>query len=251
MQAANDNVARSAITGEPLHIPMDKEAAADRSLKEKAAMRIQKKRLGKRAKIGADWDGKADNDNIAWPLAKALLAEGNGDLLKYAMSYRKIYNTAKSEVVLGGSGVVMREGFSLDRHTVVRANGTIAYKHIRQSKAAHVDIPGKQYVPPYDDEQTETHRNSIRIPKPWNGDKPVNDRIDAEAQLIRLQSRLGHLCEPFEMACIDGATLAEVGNSVGIANRSGAQGAGRALVHMALITIRDSLGEVVRRDLAA
>ena len=53
--------------------------------------------------------------------------------------------------------------------------------------------------------------------------------------------RPGNL-EPFELAVIDGRTLAEVGNAAGVAARSGAMGAGRAIVHMGLIAVRDALG---------
>jgi hypothetical protein len=218
---------------------------------EQDAIRVQKMRLGKRAAIGKDWDGKADNDNIAWPLAKALLAEGNTELLKYAMAYRRIHDTAKSEAMLGGKSVSVRDGIALDRYAYIRPNGTIVYKHARQKKSADVDIPAKQYVAPFEDEEAQVNRNSINIPKPWHGDRPVNDMIDAQGQLAGLRRALGHLCEPFELACIDGRTLAEVGNAAGIANRAGSMGAGRALCHMALFTIRDFLGGVKRSDLAA
>lgn len=227
---------------------------------ERAEQHAQRARLAERAKIGKDWDGSS-SDYVAWPLAKALLADGNKDLLKYAMAYRRIYDQAKSEAVLGGKGVSLGDGVALDRYSYVRPDGTVVYKHARQSRAAHVDIPARHYSAPPKAENLDLYSNDptsqpaapvknwSNVPKPWDGDRPVNDMIDAQRELARLQARLGHLCEPFEMACIDGATLAEVGNSVGIANRSGAQGAGRALVHTALITVRDALGSIGRRDL--
>jgi hypothetical protein len=36
--------------------------------------------------IGVGWDSSAANDNVAWPSAKALLAEENSELLKVAIS---------------------------------------------------------------------------------------------------------------------------------------------------------------------
>jgi hypothetical protein len=216
---------------------------------ERSGVHTQKVRLHKRSQKGKDWDGTAANDNIAWPLATALIKEGNTELLKYAMLYRKVYDTAKSEAKLGGSNAVLRDGMSLDRHIHVREDGRIVQKHVRQSTAANVDIPARKKVPPFADEETDVQRDTVRVPKAWNGDRPVNDMMDAQQHLSRLQSALGYLCEPFELACIDGRTLEAVGNSVGTANRAGAMGAGRALVHMALVTLRDCIGDVKRGDL--
>jgi len=241
MQAANDN-GRMAVAR------MSRE---DYQRHERAACAAQRKRLGARASFGAEWNGSAANDNIDWPLAKALLAEGNTELLKYAMAYRRVYEQAKSEALLGGKGVSLGDGMAVDRHTYVKPDGRIVYKHARQSTAAGVNIPPTVKVPPFVDDATDTNRNSVRVPKAWDGDKPVNDMIDAKAKLARVQAKLGHLCEPFEMACIDGATLQEVGNAAGINNRAGAMGAGRAIIHMALVTVRDTIGEVTRNDLAA
>jgi hypothetical protein len=219
---------------------------------EGVSMNKQRKRINKRQSIGDDWDGRAANDNIAWPLATALLKEGNADLLKYAMMYRKIHDMAKSDAMLGGSTVALGEGIAIDRHTVIRDNGTIAYRRVRQSTAASVDIPARRrFDASTADDSDSNEKNWSNIPKPWNGDRPVNDKIDAQRKLNRLQSALGHLCEPFELACIDGATLEAVGNAAGIANRAGAMGAGRALVHTALATLRDVIGEVRRQDLVA
>ena len=239
-QAANDNrpsKRHALLAGEGAGLPA-RQAYND---SEKPGVHAQKARLAKRHKQSEGWDGEPHNDNSPWPLAKALLAEGNGDLLKYAMAYRRIYDRAKSEAVLGGSGARIDDGFSLDRYTYVRPNGEIVYNRPRQSTAAGVDLPGRQYVAPTLPEEADSQRNWTKVPKPWNGDKPVNDRIDAQRELARLNAAMGPTVEPFEMACIDGATLAEVGNALGVANRAGSMGAGKALCHLALITIRDSL----------
>lgn len=63
------------------------------------------------------------------------------------------------------------------------------------------------------------------MPKPWKGDALVNDMIDARHKLGRLQSALGYLCEPFELACIDGKTLRDVGEAAGIGNKNAPMGA--------------------------
>lgn len=218
---------------------------------ERAAVHAQKRRIHARAAIGRDWDGKADNDNINWPLATALIREGNTELLKAALAYRKIHTEAHSGATLGGSGVVMREGFSLDRHTKIRADGTIAYKHVRQREAADVDIPAIQYVPPFEDEEAQTNHNAIKVPKPWNGDAPVNNMLDSQVRLVGLRQRLGVLVEPLEMSVVDGATYEAVGRSLGEAHKVPATAVGRSAVHMALISVRDALGNITRKALVS
>ncbi|MDX0007814.1 hypothetical protein GOB40_13835 [Sinorhizobium meliloti] len=247
--AANDTTRRHrALAGEGDDLP----ARMSYTEAERDGVHMQKARLAKMAKKGADWDGTAANDNIAWPLATALIKECNSELLKYAMYYRKVHDTAKSNAQLGGTSVRLGDGVALDRYSVLRPDGKVAYRRPRKSTAANVDIPARRrFDASTAEDGDEPQKNWSSIPKPWNGDRPVNDKMDAERHLARLQSALGHLCEPFELACIDGRTLAEVGNAAGIANRSGAQGAGRVLVHTALITLRDFIGDVRREDLVA
>lgn len=205
---------------------------------ERDAIHKHKSSLSRRFAKSKDWDGAADNDNaLNWPLARALVREGNTDLLKVAIEYRRIYDTAKSEAVLGGKSPVKSEGMSLVQRIQQHEDGNVEYKGARKSDAAAADIPPKMKIPAGGFSAT----NQTNIPRPWGGDRPVNDMIDAQAKLVRLQVRLGYLCEPLELAVVDGATLETVGNSVGVANRAGAMGAGRAVVHMGLTTVRDIL----------
>lgn len=222
---------------------------AERATGERTVRKITR-RIAMRQAIGEGWDGAA-NDNQPWPMAKALLAEGNKDLLKYAMAYKKIEASANSEATLGGSGVSLGGGMQLDRHVVIREDGSIATKHVRQSTAANVDIPGKRKVRPFPDPETGVDRNTVRVQKPWSGDDKVNDMIDNKAILHFIQDKLGPLVEPFEMACIDGKTYEEVGRFMGVGNRTGATGAASAMVHMALITVRDALSGLRRLGVAA
>ncbi|MBX4941162.1 hypothetical protein [Rhizobium binae] len=224
---------------------------------ERDGVRYQKARLAIRAQKGKDWDGTAANDNIAWPLATALIREGNTELLKAAMYYRKIHDTAKSNALLGGRTASIGDGMALDRYSYVRPNGTVTYARPRQKKSADVDIPARQYTAPpsYDNVVIASEEikvsNWSNIPKPYKGDEPVNNMIDAQARLVQLRQRLGVLAEPLEMAVVDGATYQAVGNASGIADRNGSIAAGRAIVHMALVSIRDAIGDVKRSDLAA
>lgn len=207
-----------------------------------------------RANIGKGWDGSAANDNVAWPLATALIREGNTELLKYAMKYRRIYDTAKSEAMLGGSTVNFGEGMAIDQRQWIKPNGQIAYKGARVVSTSEPEEQPKRRSATDSEEQMSSEKVDSgwsNVPKQWKGDVPVNNMIDAQRELARLQARLGHLCEPFELACIDGATLEAVGNSEGIANRAGAMGAGRALLHKALVTLRDTMDPPSRGDIAA
>jgi hypothetical protein len=224
---------------------------------EREAVHTEKVRLHRRAQIGKDWDGTAANDNIAWPLATSLIREGNTELLKAAMYYRKVHDTAKSNALLGGRTASIGDGMALDRYSYVRPNGTVTYARPKQKKSADVDIPARQYTAPpsYDNVVLASEEvkvsNWSNIPKPYKGDEPVNNMIDAQSRLVQLRQRLGVLAEPFEMAVVDGATYQAVGNASGIADRNGSIAAGRAIVHMALVAIRDAIGDVKRSDLAS
>jgi len=220
---------------------------------ERDAVHAQKSRIAIRASFGKDWDGVAANDNIAWPLATALIREGNTELLKYAMMYRKIHDMAKSNAMLGGSTVSFGEGMAIDQRQWIKPNGEIAYKGVRTVSTAEPEAQPKRKNATDSEEQMSSDKVDSgwsNVPKQWKGDEPVNNKIDAQRRLRQLQARLGHLCEPFELACIDGVTLAEVGNASGVANRSGAQAAGRVLVHTALVTLRDHMDPPRRSDLA-
>lgn len=221
------------------------------------ACHAERSRLAVRAKIGKDWDGKAANDNDPekeranqWPLAKALLAEGNKELLKYAIAYRRIYDAAKSEAVLGGKSIGAESvNMTYARYLYEeKESGEIKYGPVKKSVAAGVAIPPKQKRAT---DSLESGGSTSSVPKPWNGDAAVNDMIDAKVKLEALDAKLGVLREPLELAIIDNKTLQEIGNSAGIANRAGAMGAGRVLVHMGLVTVRDSLGKLDRKDFAA
>jgi len=225
---------------------IDAAKAEDRILE-----RRERVRLGKRAAIGKDWDGRADNDNINWPLATALLREGNTELLKAAVAYRRIHAQAHCGAVLGGSSAPLGKGMALDQRTHITASGNVVYKGARSVETAEPESQPTMKVLPYVAEDDGVERNTTRVPKPWNGDQPVNDMIDAQTKLVALRERLGALVEPLELSVVDGKTYQEVGNSVGVANRAGALGAGRATVHLALLTLRDSLGNIKRSDLAA
>ncbi|MBD9542935.1 hypothetical protein IB276_26160 [Ensifer sp. ENS04] len=238
---------QAVISGDGSNLP----ARTSYTEEERSGVHAQKSRLALRAKKGSDWDGEAANDNIAWPLATSLIREGNVELLKAAMYYRKMHDSAKSNAMLGGTSVRMDDGFSIDRYSVIRDDGKIAYRRTRKSTAANVDIPARRRFDASTAEDGDgPQKNWSSIPKPWNGDHPVNSKLDAQQRLIQLRGKLGILAEPFELAVVDGNTYEAVGNSLGHAHKVPATAAGRTAVHMGLITIRDAIGNVSREDLA-
>ena len=108
-----------------------------------------------------------------------------------------------------------------------------------ESADAVGDAPAKRKRPTQEQKVEAGYTN---VPREYRGDLPVNNMIDAQRMLGYLQARIAAILEPFELAVIDGKTLAEVGNAAGIANRSGSMSAGRAIVHLGLVTVRDALG---------
>ena len=197
---------------------------------EQEGIRMQKSRLAKRARIGADWDGKAANDNIAWPLATALVREGNTELLKAAIAYRKLNDEANSSAMLGiGSSCL--GSLQIDDDTILTRGG----------KVVRLDLP-KRKTSPVEVDESGTQSNWSSVPKPWNGDEPVNNMIDARRKLSLVQARLGPLCEAVEMAVVDGSTYKEVGAFLGASGRTEGTAVGRAAVHLGLASIKNDFG---------
>lgn len=242
----NNTKTARALSGDGSDLP----ARMTYSENERDAVHAQKVRLHARASIGKNWDGKADNDNINWPLATSLIREGNTELLKAAMAYRKIYDSAHSGALLGGKIYTEKEGRVIDYVSKMdESTGVIQYHKPRKSNS----VDAVASTPPRRKNVTNetTISASSPVPKPWAGDRYVNDMIDNKGKLASLRARLGVLVEPLEMAVIDGATYQRVGNNSGVADRSGAIAAGRAIVHMALLAVRDAIGSIKRSDLAA
>jgi len=260
-QADNQNIKpRMAAHGEWIgdefypDTPFHKLPKAEIEEKRKAewfAMHKERARLARRMKhVDKDWDGKADNDNINWPLATSLVREGNTELLKTAMAYRRIYDSANSGAQLGGTTYTPKEGKVIDYVSKLdESTGHIAYGKARKSHS--VDAVASTPARRKNITNETTIAASSPIPRPWNGDRPVNDMMDNQGKLAGIRRALGYLAEPLEMAVVDGATYQKVGNSIGVADRSGSIAAGRAVVHLALITARDAIGQIKREDIAA
>lgn len=247
-QAANDNVPSWRDANPELAKASAARIAATRNPElASAELEAYRSRIAARQSIGEGWDGAA-NDNNGWPLAKALLADDKGQLLRYAMAYRRIEASAHSQAQLGGSALGV-EPVQVDQRTWVRPDGEIVYTGVRKLTAAGYaeDQPATQ--------KSRTDETTMKaaapVPKKWNGDDRVNAMLDNQRTLQRIRARLGPLVEPFERLAIDGATLEEVGRELGSGNRAGAMGAAKAMAVMALYVVADALGTIRREDIAA
>lgn len=164
----------------------------------------------------AEWR-PADNQN--WPLSKVLKADGLDHALALATRYRDVHDRASAPVQLigrdPGDDIYIARRTDLDPST-----GALRDKGVRRIKGgAH---------PKPESDATFHGKRPKPVPKKWNGDRPLIDRLDAGDELAGLRAELSYLLEPFEAAVVDGDTLDAVGRRLGAGQGAGA--AGRAIV---------------------
>lgn len=176
--------------------------------------------------------GQAANDNVDWPLAKLLRAEGNDYLLRLAERYRDMWNAANMPCELVGrdlaDNIYLMADIREDESTGTRKNKGV--KKVK-GKKARLDVPPRQAL------RTRSEQpkgRSAAVPKKWQGDWPLLHHIDCRRDLSAAQSALGPLREAFEAAVVGGETLEAIGRDHGVGNKAGAKGAGRALVYTGL-----------------
>lgn len=209
---------------------------AHQKIEAKACRKLSAK-IAKRQSIG-DPNCTA-NDNVAWPLSKALLAEGNTELLKPAMAYRRIEASATSGAELRGESQGA-DYMALDQRTWMNAKGEVVYKGARRLSAGRFGSDLGQ--------TKQTPGEKKPAVKAWKGDDKVNQMIDDQRTLEHLRRVLGPLVEPFEALVLDSKTYEQVGREMGVGSTRGAQSAARAVVHLGLIAVRDALGMIKRSD---
>jgi len=164
----------------------------------------------------------ADNDN--WPLAKVLRREGHEYLLSMAERYRDVHDRANMPVDLVGKDPaddIYNVGGVLHRTDLDESTGALVDKGVKR-------VTGKAHRAPDAGPRTFDRKRAKPVPKAWNGDWPLLDRIDAGHELASVRAVLGILREPFEAAVVDGDTLEAIGRREGVGQGAGA--AGRALV---------------------
>ena len=191
------------------------------------------------------YSGQAANDNQDWPLAKLLRAEGNDYLLRLAERYRDMYEAANRPCELRGKdmadNVYLMADMRLDEST-----GHLENKGPKKvkGKKARLDTPATRAAIADPD---KTKKRAKPVPKKWQGDWPLLHKIDASRELVDAQAALGWLREAFEAAVCHGETLEAVGRDHGVGNKTGAKGAGRALVYLGLQCVDEFWQKPTRR----
>lgn len=175
---------------------------------------------------------EAANDN--WPLAKVLRRDGLDHCLSLAERYRDVFDRAHSPIDLLGHELG-DDIFLMHRTDLDTSTGDLKDKGPKR-------VTGKRHPQP-----NTTPRHGLRtdpdqpmqrarkVPKVWNGDWPILDRMDSVNELAALRTELGWLARPFEAAVVDGDRLEDIGGREGAGQGAGA--AGRVLVMLGMKAI--------------
>ncbi|MDQ0317361.1 hypothetical protein [Amorphus orientalis] len=228
LRAANDNVCPNG--GKVVRLPNDGPSIEHRIKAQAAWVTSQK------------YSGQVANDNQDWPLAKLLKTEGHERHLRLAERYRRMYENARAIVELAGrdpgDDIYQARRTDLDPST-----GRLVDKGVRAIGPAKGATGGRRLRT----DPSDPWGAPKPTPKPWNGEWVVLERIDAQRALARAQAALGVLQDAFEAAVVGNDTLEEIGRAFGVGNKSGAKGAGRALVFLGF----DAVEAHWRRERAA
>lgn len=249
-KAANDNqpspLHYQAIAGDGSHLP----SPIRYQPHEVEGVDKQKKRLARLEAKRAPWDGTMcpANDNIGWPLAKALLAEKNYELLFVAVRYRQIERSATSGYQL--MGLSPAADLSIARRSEIGENGDISQGNVRRSKSADAiaTTPGRKAKATDSDDGEPALMRSSSVPRPWTGDEKLHAMIDAKKILEKLHEAIGAFVEPLEAMVVKGATYEEVGRRFGVGNRAGAMGFARGVAHLGLQTAQGVMAGYTQFD---
>lgn len=220
---------------------------AQRKKEESKAVTKAARKIKKRQSIGDDWDSKRSANNINWPLATALIREGNQELLKAAMFYRKVEAQAHSNPLIGGTAPNYGD-MQVDRRMFVRGNGQISYAEEKKCDELSVR-PSSGTRAKKADDRISPDKIKAPIRGPWKGDHSLLAKMDAERAYEKLSSLIGAYLEPFEDLVCDNLTYEQVGNKMRVgSNAAGARAAAQAVAHLGLIAIRDAR-KIEKKDL--
>lgn len=168
---------------------------------------------------------QAANDN--WPLAKFLRREGLDHCLSLAERYRDVFDRAHSPVELVGQNLG-DDIFLMHRTDLDPSTGELRDKGPKRANGKRHPEPNSLPRQGLRTDPDQPMQRARKVPKVWNGDWPILDRIDCSNELAALRDELGWLTDPFEAAVVNGETLETVGAREGAGQGAGA--AGRVLV---------------------
>lgn len=180
------------------------------------------------------WNGAA-NDNENSPLLKALRTDKRDSDVTLVQRYRELADDCLAEIRGQAIEGDMYPARRLDLDADV-SKGDIVLKAGRQAPS-HVADPS-----------VETRKLSKPIPKKWEGDRAINNAIDARAVIAQLRAALGPLVDLFEETALGSTTLERIGERRGVKVKPGI--AGKAIVYFAVDTLAqawDALNEQARR----
>lgn len=212
-------------------------------------------KIARRQAKGEGWDGKADNDNLDFPIIKILKAESQDRFLALVMRYRRLVDDCANE--LRGAGIpddlfFAQKSEKLDARADVDEyvatgnlpSGEIKRKGNFQSSAAHHAIPAKQKASTDSESPQQVRHAAAPVPKKWDGDNALIAYLDGKPVLAQLRAAMGPLTSAFEEAALEAATLEDIGKRGGIGNPKGAMGAGRYAVFTALRTLDEAWQQI-------
>ena len=168
------------------------------------------------------WDGRpVANDD--WPLRKLLVTEKNDHCLSLAVRYRDIHDKASMPTELVG-----RDPENLYEVRNVDVDGKDKGIKRVAGRQADVSVEPKRSCAG----SKATKQRAAQVAKAWRGDMPLINAIDARRELAIVRAKLGYvpaILDAFEMAVVDGLTLADIGKALG-AGSKGAKGEARARI---------------------
>jgi hypothetical protein len=229
MTPANDNCAtataprvRPQARGVSIRLPGDGPTITHRLLAQAARL------------SSMNWNGAA-NDNENSPLLKALRTDKRDSDVAMVQRYRKLVQDCLAEI--RGQAI---EG---DMYPARRLDldGNVFKGDIVLKAGRHAALPAA-------DPSIETRKLSKPIPKKWEGDRAINNAIDARAVIAELRASLGPLVDVFEDAALGSTTLEKIGERRGVKVKAGI--AGKAIVYFAVDTLAqawDALDERAHR----
>jgi hypothetical protein len=257
MKAANNNTPRMAFRGawvggeffpDSSQERLDKVEVEQKKKFEGKAISKLLKRISVRQSIGDGWDGKAANDNTT-PAIKWLLAGQRKEMLEPLLAYIRLDREANSGAMLTGESHSARDMLQIDQKTWLDpVSGAIKYKGER--RLTGIDFTGREAPVKSSLDPMQVKPLPVAVPKPWKGDLPVINRIDAEPKLARIRAALGPLLIPFERLVLEGKKLEKVGWDCFATNERAAMSIGGAVLMLSLGVVAEHL-EAAKRKRAA